>query len=164
MPGYLQSHQISPRPSQNHCLPLFHVLPGEGGAGGITSATRSQDIALWRLGLCCQQATHHFWLGCRLVAGFGAGLVHGGSRALRTRENWHFVECTCITAPEITCDGPWPWVAFLCGPLGSGKWPGHQGARGCGEPQSQRGSLILYETGEVPRCKLQPHRPWPYRQ
>ena len=100
-----ESHHISPRPSQNHCLPLFHVLPGEGG---ITSATRSQDIALWQLGLCCQQATHHFWLGCRLVAGFGAGLVHGGSRALRTRENWHFVECTCITAPQITCGAPWP--------------------------------------------------------
>ena len=29
-----ESHQISPRPSQNHCLPLFHVLPGEGGGGG----------------------------------------------------------------------------------------------------------------------------------
>ena len=28
MPGYLQSHQISPSPSQNHCLPLFHVLRG----------------------------------------------------------------------------------------------------------------------------------------
>ena len=96
-----------------------------------------------------QQATHHFWLGCRLVAGFGAELVHGGSRALRTRENWHFVECTCITAPQITCGAPWPWVSFLCGPLRSGKWPGYQGARGCGEPQSQRGSLILYDPGEV---------------
>ena len=61
------------------------------------------------------------------MAGFGAGLVHGGSRALRTRENWHFVECTCITAPQNHLRWPlavgflrlWsPWVREMAGTPG----------------------------------------------
>ena len=124
------------------------MLPGEGG-GGITSAARSQDIACGDWG--CAANKQHIISGWAVVSWLGLGLGWCmADRALCERdENWHFVECTCITAPQITCSGPWPWVSFLCGPLGSGKWPGHQGARGCGEPQRQRGSLILYETGEV---------------
>ena len=91
--------------------------------------------------------------GWAVVSWLGLGLGWCmADRALcervRTGTLWNV---TASPPPKITCGGPWPWVAFFCGPLRSGKWPGHQGARGCGEPQSQRGSLILYETGEVPR-------------
>ena len=57
----------------------------------------------------------------------------------------------CVHAPA---DPTWPrkgpaMIQVLWGPLRSGEWRGHQGRCGCGEPQSQRGSPILYETGEV---------------
>ena len=150
MPGYLQSHQISPTPSQYHCLPLFHVLPGEGG-GGITSAARSQDIACGDWG--CAANKQHIISGWAVVSWLGLGLGWCmADRALcervRTGTLWNV---TASPPPKITCGGPWPWVAFFCGPLRSGKWPGHQGARGCGEPQRQRGSPILYDPGEVDR-------------
>ena len=61
--------------------------------------------------------------GWAVVSWLGLGLGWCmADRALCERdENWHFVECTCITAPQITCGGPWLWFPFLCGPLRSGK-------------------------------------------
>ena len=142
MPGYLQSHQISPSPSQNHCLPLFQVKRAPGGGGGASLLLRGlMTLPYGDWG--CAANKQCIISGWAVVSWLGLGLGWCmADRALCERdENWHFVECT------------WLCFSFLCGPLGSGKWPGHQGARGCGEPQSQRGSLILYGTGEV--CKAQ---------
>ena len=65
---------------------------------------------------------------------------------------------------HASADPTWPWMGLghapwsFWGPLRSGEWPGHQGMCGCGEPQSQRGSPILYETGEVGGIKFPWHR------
>ena len=47
-----ESHHISPRPSQNHCLPLFHVLPGEGGGGGLAGSVM-RPLSVFALYYCC---------------------------------------------------------------------------------------------------------------
>ena len=110
MPGYLQSHQISPRPSQNHCLPLFHVLPGRG-ASLLLRGLKTLPYGDWG----CAANKQHIISGWAVVSWLGLGLGWCmADRALCERdENWHFVECTCITAPQITCGGPWLWFSFL---------------------------------------------------
>ena len=79
MPGYLQSHQISPSPSQNHCLPLFHVLQG----------LKTLPYGDWD----CAVNKQCIISGWAVVSWLGLGLGWCmADRALCERdENWHFV-------------------------------------------------------------------------
>ena len=69
-----ESHHISPRPSQNHCLPLFHVLPGEGGGGGGASlllrGLKTLPCGDWG----CAANKQHIISGWAVVSWLGLGL------------------------------------------------------------------------------------------
>ena len=83
------------------------MLPGEEGGGASLLLRGLKTLPCGDWGSAANK--QHIISGWAVVSWLGLGLGWCmADRALCERdENWHFVECTCITAPQITCDGPW---------------------------------------------------------